>query len=36
MTNLEWKHKGNNSTSLKAQVSKSSKLRLSVETKDSI
>ena len=25
MTNLEWKHKGNNSTSLKAQVSKSSK-----------
>nr|DAD89604.1 MAG TPA: hypothetical protein [Siphoviridae sp. ctUoe7]DAZ57436.1 MAG TPA: hypothetical protein [Caudoviricetes sp.] len=35
-TNLEWKHKGDNSTFVKAQVNKASKLRLSVEVKGTI
>nr|DAM35736.1 MAG TPA: hypothetical protein [Caudoviricetes sp.] len=35
-TNLEWKHKGDNSTFVKAQVSEASKLRLSVEAKGTI
>lgn len=35
-TNLEWKHEGDNSTFVKAQVSESSKLRLSVEAKGTI
>ena len=35
-TNLAWKHNGDNSAFVKAQVSETSKLRLSVETKGSV
>lgn len=35
-TNLAWKHNGDNSTFVKAQVSEVSKLRLSAEAKGTV